>query len=325
MTRTVIPTPLQSRIVHIDPWSELARSLEGLRSAFYASLAASRGFLPGSPADEECKRDTFAGSWGAHPVRDANIAPLTAVSAVLDHLDSLGVLFKSPGGITASHTIARAVLDIAIGPWFLLEPGIGERERVRRYMNLRLQSLKEQTQLETGSSNTAIRQHAAERTSQIIDAARGHGFDVRRERDRYKPPHLGAQIPSTTSLASEIVAPNVPVLGPLFWRLGSAVAHGQQHGLTMFFEQTDQPVQPTHGDVAVQMQASPKDTALRCGGAPLAAISMLQRLYTQYGWPTDRLKTAVSDVISTWQSVAEVRPPRVPDTFLSNERMPRQG
>ncbi|MEV7082439.1 hypothetical protein AB0N88_28505 [Streptomyces sp. NPDC093516] len=258
-------------------------------------------------------------------MRDANIAPLTAVSAVLDHLDSLGVLFKSPGGITASHTIARAALDIAIGPWFLLEPGIGERERVRRYMNLRLQSLKEQTQLETGTPDTGIRQHAEDRIASITAAARLHGFDVRRERDRYKPPHLGAQMPSTTSLAPEIVAPNVPALGALFWRLGSAVAHGQQHGLTMFFERIDQPVQPTHGDAAAQMQASPKDTALRCGGAPLAAISMLQRLYTQYGWPTDRLKTAVSGVISTWQSVAEVRPPSVPDTFLASGRTPHQG
>lgn len=324
MTSTVKQLPLQSRIVHVDPWAELARSLEGLRSAFYSSLAASRGFLPGSPADEECKRDTFVGSWGAQPVRDANIAPLTAVSAVLDHLDSLGVLFKSSGGITASHTIARAALDIAIGPWFLLEPGIGERERVRRYMNLRLQSLKEQTHLETGAPDTAIRQHAEDRIALILDAARVHGFDVRRERDRYKPPHLGAQMPSTTSLAPEIVAPNVPVLGALFWRLGSAVAHGQQHGLTMFFERIDQPVQPTHGDVAAQMQASPKDTALRCGGAPLAAISMLQRLYAQYGWPTERLKTAVSGVTSTWQSVAEVRPPRVPDTFLAGGGTPRQ-
>jgi hypothetical protein len=250
------------------------------------------------------------------PVRDANITPLTAAHAVIDHLDSLGVLLKSAAGITASHTIARAALDIAIGPWFLLEPGIGERERVRRYMNVRLLSLKEQTQLEAGSTDTVIRQHAEGRIARIVDAARVHGFDVRRERDRYKPPHLGAQMPSTTSLAPEIIAPNVPALGALYWRLGSAVAHGQQHGLTMFFERVDGPVQSSHGDALAQMQVSAKDTALRCGGAPLAAISMLQRLYAQYGWPTDKLATAVSGVISTWQSVAEVQSPRVSDTFL---------
>jgi hypothetical protein len=184
-------------------------------------------------------------------------------------------------------------------------------------MNLRLQSLKEQTQLETGSPDTTIRQHAEGRIARILDAARVHGFDVRRERDKYKPPHLGAQLPSTTSLAPEIVAPSIPVLGALFWRVGSAVAHGQQHGLTMFFERVDAPVQSAHGGLVAQMQVSAKDTALRCGGAPLAAISMLQRLYAQYGWPTDKLATAVSGVISTWQAVADVHSPWVSDTFLA--------
>ncbi|MCZ9342166.1 hypothetical protein NGM37_30840, partial [Streptomyces sp. TRM76130] len=78
-----------------------------------------------------------------------------------------------------------------------------------------------------------------------------------------------------------------------------------------------QSVQPTHGDAAVQMQANPKDTALQCGGAPLAVISMLQRLYAQFGWPTDQLKAAILDVISTWQFVAGVRPSRAPDTFIA--------
>ncbi|MEU0214508.1 hypothetical protein ABZ281_05055 [Streptomyces sp. NPDC006265] len=299
-----------------DPWAELARSLEGLRAAFDDSYGASHGFLPGSPASGECQRDTLAGSWGAHPVRDANITPLSSVFVMLDHLDSLATLFRSPGGITASHTIARAALDIAIGPWFLLEPEIGERERVRRYMNLRLQSLKEQTQLENGTETTAIRDHAKDRIRLILEAARAHHFEVRGERDKYNPPFLGERMPRTTSLAAQIIAPEVPVLGPLFWRLGSAVTHGQQHGITMFFESTDQLVDPAHGDAAVRMQASSKDTALRCGGAPLAAIAVFQRLFAQYGWDTDRLDTAVSDLIRTWQSVSGVQTPRVPATFL---------
>ncbi|MFJ4633554.1 hypothetical protein [Streptomyces sp. NPDC088847] len=299
-----------------DPWAELARSLEGLRAAFDDSYESSHGFLPGSPASGECQRDTLAGSWGSHPVRDANITPLSSVFVMFDHLDSLGTLFRSPGGITASHTIARATLDIAIGPWFLLEPEIGERERVRRYMNLRLQSLKEQTHLESGADSTEIRDHAKDRIRLILEAARAHRFEVRRERDKYSPPFLGDQMPRTTSLASQIIAPEVPVLGPLFWRLGSAVTHGQQHGITMFFERTDQLVDSAHGDAAVRMQASSQDTALRCGGAPLAAIAVLQRLFAQYGWDTDRLNTAIADVIRTWQLVSGVRTHQAPATFL---------
>ncbi|MET9914454.1 hypothetical protein ABZZ74_48495 [Streptomyces sp. NPDC006476] len=231
---------LLSWSVRVDQWAELARSLDGLRAAFNDSYVTSHGFLPVSPASEECEQDaTLAGTWGTNPVRDANIAPLSPVLVLFDHLDTLASVFRSPGGVTASHTLARAILDIAISPWYLLEPDIGERERVRRYMNLRLQSLKEQAQLETGSESTALRDHAADRIAHIFKAARAHGFEVRREGDRYRPPYLDTQIPPTTSLAADMIAPQVPTLGPLFWRTGSAVAHGQQHGISMFFERLD--------------------------------------------------------------------------------------
>ncbi|MGW2393921.1 hypothetical protein ACWCYK_31185 [Streptomyces lydicamycinicus] len=301
-------------IVHIDPWVELADSLDGLRTAFGRSYEPEHGWLAASPASQECQNETLAGDWGSLPTRDANITPVTPVLTVLDHLESLSTLFRSPGGVTASHTIARAVLDIAIGPWYLLEPGIGPRERVRRFMNMRLLSLKEQTQLETGPT-TPLRDHANNRIEDILRTARTHGFDVHRARDKYKAPHLGPATPSTTTLATEIIAPKDPRLGALFWRLGSAVTHGQQHGLAMFFMNTDQAVNPAHGDSGVFMQVSLKDTALRCGGAPLAAISMLRRLYAQYGWQPWELEKAISRLIKTWQSAAGIQAPPVPETF----------
>lgn len=307
---------LLSYSMKLDPWGEMARSLEALRAAFDDSYGASHGFLPASPASAECQRDTLAGTWGAHPVRDANIAPLSYVFVLFDHLDSLATLFRSPGGLMASHTLARSVLDIAVGPWYLLEPDIGERERVRRHMNVRLESLKEQSQFETGTTRTAIRDHAAERIAHITQAARAQGFEVRREGDRYKPPFLEPKIKTTTALVAEMIAPEEPTLGPLFWRLGSAVAHGQQHGITMFFEHADQQVDPTHGDTAAKFQVSSKDTALRCGGAPLAVIATLRRLFQQYGWDAVQLEGAIADVVNTWQAVAGVQPRKIPATFL---------
>ncbi|WP_307020869.1 hypothetical protein [Streptomyces canus] len=299
-----------------DAWAELARSLDGLRVAFYESYEPVHGFLPGSPASDECSRDaTLAGTWGTSPVRDANIAPLSPLLVLFDHLDTLASVFRSPGGVTASHTLARAILDIAIGPWYLLEPGIGERERVRRYMNLRLQSLKEQVQLEAGSDSTAIRDHSTDRIALITKAARAHGFEVRREGDRYRAPYLDSQMPSTTSLAAEMIAPQAPTLGPLFWRMGSAIAHGQHHGISMFFERQDLAVDPAHGDAAVRIQTSSKDTALRCGGAPLAVIATLGRFFAQYGWDATKLRAAEADVIDVCQTVAGVQKSGIPGTF----------
>lgn len=307
---------LLSTPMRIDQWAELARSLTTLHTAFNKSAQLSCPIGPGSQAGEECQQDTLADEWGDQPARDAHLAALPAVLSVLDHLDSMSTLFRSPGGITTSHTIARAALDIAIRPWYLLEPGIGGRERVRRYMNLRLQSLKEQSQLDQSSKGN-IRGHSEERMERIIRSARKHGFDVRRPGHRYNPPHLGAEIPKTTKLASKIVSEENPSLGALFWRLGSAVAHGHQHGFALFFGGADQPAEPTSDAVGKHMQVSAKDTALMCGGAPLAAISMLRRLYAQCGWETDTLETAIGDTLTTWQRVAGAhKQARIPNAFL---------
>ncbi|PVD10119.1 hypothetical protein [Streptomyces sp. CS147] len=303
-------------------WGELARSLSGLRAAFDESYEATHGFLPESPAGEECRRDDLGGAWGDTPARDPNIMPLTSVFVLLDHMGSLSTLLTSPGGITATHTLARAMLDISTGPWFLLEPGIDGRERVRRHMNLRLQSLKEQTHLETGTDRTAIKVQAEGRIQRIVQAARAHGFDVRRTSDRYQPPFLGTKLPTTTALATQMID---PALGQLLWRIGSAVAHGQQHGISMFLEQIDQPVDPLHGDAAAQMGASAEATALRCGGGPLAVICTLQRLFLQFGWDTTRLSIATADVVNTWQSVAGVRRGPVPESLRGSSRSVMQG
>ncbi|MBB1256540.1 hypothetical protein H3146_24785 [Streptomyces sp. OF3] len=299
----------------IDQWSQLASSLSGLRTAFDRSAQFPEAYLPDSPADRERQGDRLAGDWARRPAHSANITPLPAVFSVLDHLDSLGTLFRSAGGITTTYTVARAALDIATGPWYLLEPGIGSRERVRRYMNFRLQSLKEQMQLDS-AGKTDIREHSEQRIESIIHTAQQHGFKARRTKDRYKPPYLDDPLPTTMELASQIVSKEEPSLGRLFWRVGSAVAHGHQYGFALFFGE-EQVVDPISGDIAKQLQTNARQTALGCGGAPLAAIALLRRLYAQYGWETTELEAAVHGVLTTWRRVAAGPPPSplIPDTF----------
>jgi hypothetical protein len=155
----------------------------------------------------------------------------------MDHLHGLGILFASET-VTATHTVARSALDIAIAPWFLLEPGIEARERIRRYMNLRLLRLKEQTMIAPGDSKDPaaerFRQHAPRLVDRIARTARNHGFTVKTSKSRYKPVHLTPDMPSTTMLAQEIVDPGGSSLGSMMWRINSTVAHGQLHGLGLF-------------------------------------------------------------------------------------------
>jgi hypothetical protein len=150
--------------VTTDAWHVLSGSLQLLREEFDNAYARHHGrALPGSPAARELQQDDdLAGEWGARPVHDAHLASISPTMAAMDHLDSLGLLLTSPGGLMASHTVARSTLDIATKPWFLLEPDIGARERVRRYMNYRLQSLKEQS-LITGDNRPRKQRPFADR------------------------------------------------------------------------------------------------------------------------------------------------------------------
>lgn len=301
-------------VVTTDAWHVLSRSLQMLRKEFDNTYDRHNGLAaPGSPGSVElCEDRGLAGEWGARPVHDAHLAAISPVIAVMDHLDSLGLLFTSPGGLMASHTVARGALDIATQPWFLLEPGIDARERVRRHMNYRLQSLKEQSLMvgDLGASPDAQRhlQHLRERTEQILRAARHHGFSVKGKiADKFRPCYLGScPAPSTTGLAGQIVAPGGSPLGTLLWRATSAVAHGQAHGLMMFC--ADAPGAPGTGPedhfVYRQLQFSPQEAAQRCAGAPLATLSMLRRLYAHCGWPAVNLESVGSDLARAWLHIS---------------------
>jgi hypothetical protein len=298
--------------VTTDAWHVLSGSLQLLSEEFDNTYNQHHGrALPGSPAVLELQQDDdLAGEWGARPVHDAHLAAISPTMAVMDHLDSLGLLLSSPGGLMASHTVARSVLDIATKPWFLLEPDIGVRERVRRYMNYRLLSLKEQS-LMVGNGQTteaeAVRQRLRERTERILRAARHHGFSVKGKiADKVRPCYLGPhQVPSTTEMASDVIAPGGQ-LGALLWRATSAVAHGQTHGLLMFY--TDAPGAPVTGPddhfEYRQMQITPQEAAVRCAGAPLAVLAMLRRLYRHNGWPTAELEAAGRQTAKTWLQIA---------------------
>lgn len=303
--------------VTTDAWHALSGSLRILREEFDNTYTQHHGqALPGSPAALELQDDDLAGEWGARPVRDAHLAAISPTSAVMDHLDGLGLLFTSPSGLMASHTVARSALDISTKPWFLLEPGIGARERVRRYMNYRLLSLKEQSLMlgiDEASEKEAVRQHLRERTERILRAARHHGFSVHgKTTDKVRPFHLGLRgVPSTTEMASAVIAPGGSQLGALLWRATSAVAHGQPHGLLMFYGQA--PGAPVTGPddhfEYRQMQISPQEAAFGCAGAPLAALAMLRRLYSHSGWSAADLEIAARQALKIWFDIARLPRP----------------
>jgi hypothetical protein len=147
-----------------------------------------------------------------------------------------------------------------------------------------------------------------ERTERILRAARHHDFFVKGKiMDKFRPCYLGPhRVPSTTDMASNVIAPGGSQLGALLWRATSAVAHGQTHGLMIFYtEASGAPATgPDDHFKYRQMQLSSQEAALRCAGAPLSTLAMLRRLYSHCGWPTAELEATGRQIATSWLHIA---------------------
>lgn len=293
----------------------MAAALARLHDAYYIQHGRTAHLgemhMPGSPADLECAQEPYADVWGPTPTRDATIDVLLPVMAALDHLKAMETLLASPGSVYAPLTLARSVMEISAQVWYLVEPEIGPEERAIRHVNRRLQSLWEQMQIPGKATDEAaekMRRQARARMDDIVQAARACGIQARGRGDERRPPAVGTPLKSTTTLVEECVSAASPRLGPLFWRFYSAVTHGQSHGLLASFTAVgpDSGAPDVTGVSFGQIQLAPTDAAIQTAGAPLAAISMLERLFTLLGWDDSELKAAKFSVLTTWGRVGRI-------------------
>jgi hypothetical protein len=307
-----------------NPWRDLAASLTRFCEALDDAPDVG-GFAPGSPAAVECAQEPLADKWGERPARDANLSALLLVQAAVDHLRALATVLTTQGIIYAPATLARGAVEAAAQAFYLLDPHIDARERVRRHMNNLLASLHEVRWLILGFENAADDADAAaaarpsphevaaektDRIQRILESAERHGFIVRRKDDRMRPPYLEPQPPKALSLVETAVSAADPQLGATYWRLMSSVAHSQPHGLTPFLARVNLPVDPVYGDAVGQVQASAQETALRLFGTPLAAASLVERLFPHMGWDLRTMQLPTVTVLRVWARVANVPHPR---------------
>lgn len=78
--------------------------------------------------------------WGQDPPRTAYAAANLMMTSVPDDLAGLRQLLDDNMSLIAPTVVARSAIEIASRAWWLMEPGIGARRRVRRELVLSLTS-----------------------------------------------------------------------------------------------------------------------------------------------------------------------------------------
>jgi hypothetical protein len=298
-----------------DPFADLARSLTGFAQAFRDLLTSNPQPAPGSPADMEGKGEPFADDWGEHPSRDIVAAAYLQVTSCTDHLLALAQVLTSRRSVFASYTLARGALEAAAAGCYLTDKGVDARERLRRNMNSRLVGLCEQIwMLQTSkfATDDAARKIAynGRRIGEFECSATRHGFTFQKAKRIGVSAYLDKPVPSIMDLVGLAVDKEAPELGKTYYRLLSAAAHSEIHGLArLLVPVASNPGRP--GEALAAINLDPESLARELVAAPLAAHSMATGIEWFTGCDHSDLYGPANRMLLTWARVGKLQLPAV--------------
>ena len=287
-----------------DAFSDLADSLDEFCTALRTVMNRHRLPLPGSPALKEAAGEPFAGEWGEQPsVQIFGSVYLTAW-ACADHLAASASVLRAHRGVAATYTLLRGAVESAAIACYLTDASIDARERLRRSFNCHLVALREQISMVSPlrpPDAAVIAESARNRVAAISREAGRQGFTVRKMDDR-RPASLGEKLPGATDLVG-MCAGGDQDFGRTSYRLLSAIAHGQLHGLSRFML----PGVPGPGTDAAAgpgaMNIDASTLAQELLVAPLCAAAMARGLCWFAGWDAAGTGHAGFLMQQTWSRV----------------------
>lgn len=161
--------------------------------------------------------------------------------AAVQHLESIAALLSADVPPIYSLTaLARAAMELGAGAWRLTDPTIDASARVARLSLDRLNSARELEKLmaETGMGRGELGGHASlEETTRQIEA---HGLEVKvGERGSAGDRVDGHERPAITTTMETFAGRHIETDSRRIYRLFSAVTHGTQWGVTIFFSPKD--------------------------------------------------------------------------------------
>jgi hypothetical protein len=301
--------------VSSDPFTDLADSLEGFIAALRSLMTTSRPGL-GSRAFGEAAGKPYPGDWGEHPSRDVLAGGLLLlVWSCCDHLSAAVALLRGRTHIPSLYTLMRAAAEAAGSAYYLAAMDIDPLERVRRYMNWRINALCEENNMirpicapNSGTEESVAREAAAqvadneEQIASIGRAGQHYGLKFQKQ-NGLSAAYLGAKPPSIIKLIDECSSES-PGLGNLQYRHLSAVAHAQLHGLKRFLSREGIIKSDIPDQVFTQLEIKADVLALHLMVAPLCATGMAQRLCRFTNWDIDEVGPWITRMLATWGRIA---------------------
>lgn len=210
----------------------------------------------------------------------------------------MAILLRSRTVVLSLHTVTRAAAEAAAQGSYVAEPGIDERERIRRILNIRLAGMnQERLSLQRFTTPGAAAQVAAVEQSiaRFERSAPGHGFAFFPAKGS-KAAYLDTALPSTTALLGMFVFPGQELLGKSYYSGLSSVAHSQLNGLM-------RKLGP--GTTGAQVNTTAKDAALELFAGPLCVSTLVENMLPYLGWDAEAVNASIPAMFEIWGEIAQ--------------------
>ncbi|MHB1844817.1 MAG: hypothetical protein ACYCWW_08305 [Deltaproteobacteria bacterium] len=269
--------------------------------------------VEGSPAAVEYAQEpSFADEHVPDPVLHVLLRGQQGMVAATDHLLGLAACVEADDVVLASISLLRPIV-VAVGmAYYLLDPGISLRERLRRGWNFELDSVREQLNAMERQSAGELWDRTVETRLRYLAWAAANGFGEAKKSDRFGEPRFWLTdaesvepLPSEIKLAEAVLeSVGDGALGRTVYRFTSSFLHTRAHALTLFQPARAQYDPETPGTVPLGVSLADLTTWLMV--VVMAVHTASSRTGSYFGWDLGRWVATVRPVLDGWAD--ELRP-----------------
>lgn len=294
---------------------KLSNQLDRIADNLERLLSEDRPYSDTSVAKAENDREAEFAPFGyQRPAVEAMTRIRQAMGFAHDHTVATAVILRTPSAIFSMLTVIRTLLVGASQAYYLTDPAIDFKERLRRNANLQLAQLAEAMNL-AGAGTTLYDQYDALRRSVIRDAKR-FGFHTTAPEPKkaatYVPPDnwwIGTRPPTEMALLDgPLDAGPDRQFGREIYRVLSATSHAQAHSvmLQVMRESIGEPDGSGFQTVAIGLTS--QQTFLWLIGVGVALNASVCRVGGFLGWDLTHWVNEVPAILRHWNRLLQSLP-----------------
>lgn len=263
--------------------------------------------VPGTIAAMEHEDEPrYADDQVTDPVLHIQLRAHHSLIAAIDHLGGVAACIQAENVNLATMSLLRPTVVAAGVNYYLLDPDISLRERLRRGWNLELDSVREQLNSIDKITNPQMWEDLAITRNRYLVWAVSHGYQRQTRKERYGERRFWladgtetGQPLSEIKIAEEVLAAaGDGGMGRLVYRFTSSFIHAQPHAFSMFLPALTQSDPQTPGVVPLGVASADMTTWLMV--VILAVHTAAERCGRYFGWDLTRWEQTAGSIMSRW-------------------------